>query len=49
VFDPSVEDGASGTVSVPPEAGAVVAAAVTPEPEGGSPQPTGNILLLGKI
>ena len=49
VFDPSSEEGASGFVSVPPEAGSVVAAAVTPEPEGGSLQPTGDILLLGKI
>jgi anti-sigma-K factor RskA len=49
VFDPGREDEASGTVTVPPEAGAVVAAAVTPEPAGGSPQPTGSILLLGKI
>ena len=49
VFDPGAEEGASGTVSVPPEAGTVVAAAVTPEPEGGSSQPTGSILLLGKI
>ena len=39
----------SGRVVVPREAGEVVAAAVTDEPEGGSPQPTGSILLLGKI
>ena len=49
VFDPDKEEEPSGTVTVPPEAGAVVAAAVTPEPAGGSPQPTGAILLLGKI
>ena len=49
VFDPEKDEEPSGTVMVPPEAGAVVAAAVTPEPEGGSPQPTGSILLLGKI
>ncbi len=40
---------ASGQVSLPPAAGPVVAAAVTDEPAGGSPQPTGSILLLGKI
>ena len=49
VFDPEKDEEASGTVTVPPDAGAVVAAAVTPEPAGGSPQPTGSILLLGKI
>ena len=48
-FDPSTGEEATGDVTVPPEAGVVVAAAVTPEPEGGSPQPTGKILLLGKI
>jgi anti-sigma-K factor RskA len=47
VFPPAEE--ASGTVSVPVESGPVVALAVTPEPEGGSPQPTGEILLLGKL
>jgi anti-sigma-K factor RskA len=49
VFDPDKEEESSGTVTVPPEAGTVVAAAVTPEPAGGSPQPTGAILLMGKI
>ncbi|HEU5180824.1 MAG TPA: anti-sigma factor, partial [Candidatus Polarisedimenticolia bacterium] len=48
VFDPSSEE-AAGSVAVPTDAGAVVAAAVTPEPAGGSPQPTGKIILLGKI
>jgi len=48
VFDPSSEE-AAGSVAVPADAGAVVAAAVTPEPAGGSPQPTGKIILLGKI
>ena len=42
-------DEGTGQVVVPPDAGTVVAAAVTDEPEGGSPQPTGSILLLGKI
>jgi hypothetical protein len=48
VFDPATEE-SSGSVAVPADAGTVVAAAVTPEPEGGSPQPTGKIILLGKI
>jgi anti-sigma-K factor RskA len=48
VFD-SVEGGeASLNVRVPPETGAIVAAAITEEPAGGSPQPTGSILLVGK-
>ena len=47
VFDPAAGT-ASGTVVVPPEEGPVLAAAVTDEPMGGSPQPTGSILLLGK-
>lgn len=42
-------DEGTGQVVVPADAGTVVAAAVTDEPEGGSPQPTGSILLLGKI
>ncbi|MGH9868463.1 MAG: anti-sigma factor [Candidatus Polarisedimenticolia bacterium] len=49
VFDTAAAAEASGTVTVPESAGAVVALAVTPEPEGGSPQPTGAILLVGKI
>lgn len=40
---------AAGTVVLPAGSGPVLAAAVTDEPEGGSPQPTGSILLLGKI
>ena len=40
---------ASGTVTLPPDAGPVLAAAVSDEPPGGSPQPTGSILLLGKV
>src|SRR5262245_7710040 len=47
-FDPATGT-ASGSVSVPPDEGPVLAAAVTDEPPGGSPQPTGTILLLGKI
>jgi anti-sigma-K factor RskA len=49
VFDPQKDEEPSGTVTIPKAAGQVVAAAVTPEPAGGSPQPTGSILLLGKI
>ncbi len=49
VFDTAGGDEASGTVTIPASAGPVIAAAITPEPEGGSPQPTGPILLLGKI
>jgi anti-sigma-K factor RskA len=48
VFDPTT-GAASGTVTVPPDEGPVLAAAVTDEPPGGSPQPTGSILLLGKV
>ncbi|HKB07231.1 MAG TPA: anti-sigma factor [Candidatus Polarisedimenticolia bacterium] len=48
VFDPA-SGAASGTVTVPPGEGPVLAAAVTDEPPGGSPQPTGSILLLGKV
>jgi len=40
---------ALGQVRVPDDAGTVVAAAITDEPSGGSPQPTGSILLLGKL
>lgn len=39
----------AGAIRVPADAGTVVAAAVTDEPAGGSPQPTGSILLLGKL
>ena len=39
----------TGAVRLPEGSGPVVAAAVTDEPAGGSPQPTGTILLLGKI
>jgi anti-sigma-K factor RskA len=35
--------------SIPSGAGTIVAAAITDEPAGGSPQPTGSILLLGKV
>jgi anti-sigma-K factor RskA len=48
-FDTAGAAQAAGRVTVPPDAGAVLAAAVTDEPVGGSPQPTGSILLLGKI
>jgi anti-sigma-K factor RskA len=48
-FDPGAEGEASGSVEVPPDSGPILAAAVTDEPAGGSPQPTGAILLLGKL
>lgn len=48
-FEPAPEGEASGGIAVPAEAGPVLAAAVTDEPAGGSPQPTGSILLLGKL
>ncbi len=48
-FDTTAAAQAAGRVSVPPEAGPVLAAAITDEPAGGSPQPTGSILLLGTI
>jgi len=44
-----VTEAASGSVRVPQDAGPVIAAAITDEPEGGSPQPTGSILLMGRI
>ena len=48
LFDPAAGT-ASGSVVVPAGEGPVLAAAVTDEPIGGSPQPTGTILLLGKV
>jgi anti-sigma-K factor RskA len=48
-FERAAAGEARGSVRVPPDAGLVVAAAITDEPAGGSPQPTGSILLLGKI
>lgn len=48
VFEETAQ-AASGRVSLPAAAGPVVAAAVTDEPAGGSSQPTGSILLLGKL
>lgn len=49
LFDSAAGEEAGGTVSLPPEAGTVLAAAITDEPAGGSPQPTGEVLLLGKL
>ncbi len=40
---------ASVDVAVPKELGAIALAAVTEEPEGGVPQPTGAIQLVGKL
>ncbi len=48
-FDPADTGEAALRISVPPAAGVIAAAAVTDEPAGGSPQPTGTILLLGKV
>ncbi len=48
LFDAAAHSPAAGTVRLP-EGAHAVAAAVTDEPAGGSPQPTGSILLLGKI
>lgn len=48
VFDAAAHAPAAGTVRLPQGAHAV-AAAVTDEPAGGSPQPTGSIVLLGNI
>jgi len=50
VFEPvAAGEAAAGQVRTPAAAGPVLAAAVTDEPEGGSPQPTGSILPLGKL
>ena len=49
VFDVRAPLPAAGSVTLPEGAGRVIAAAVTEEPEGGSPQPTGSILLIGNI
>lgn len=48
VFDAAAPIPAAGIVEVP-EGAQAVAAAITDEPAGGMPQPTGSILLLGKI
>lgn len=48
-FDTTAAGEGSLRVPVPPGTGAIVATAVTDEPAGGSPQPTGSILLLGKV
>jgi len=49
VFDSEASGEVSLRVQVPPGTGTIVATAVTDEPAGGSPQPTGTILLLGKV
>lgn len=49
VLDPDAEGHAILIVSVPPEARATTVAAVTTEPAGGSPQPTGAIVLAGTV
>lgn len=49
LFQTGPDRKASLTVPIPENAGTIVAAAVTDEPTGGSPQPTGTIVLLGQI
>ncbi len=49
VFADASAGAAAGSIQVPPGAGSVAAWAVTDEPAGGSPQPTGSIHLIGKV
>jgi hypothetical protein len=48
-FDVGADGDASLVVTPPKELGAIALAAVTEEPSGGVPQPTGAILLVGKL
>ena len=48
-FDVGDRGDASIAVKIPPELGAIALAAVTEEPDGGVPQPTGPIQLVGKL
>ena len=48
-FDVGADGDASLVVKPPKELGAIALAAVTEEPSGGVPQPTGAILLVGKL
>lgn len=48
-FDVDAWGSGSLTASVPQDAGPIAVAAVTDEPVGGSPQPTGTIQLAGEI
>jgi anti-sigma-K factor RskA len=49
MFDVGDSGEASLAVKIPPELGAIALAAVTEEPDGGVPQPTGAIQLVGKL
>ncbi len=49
LLDPDAEGHAILIVAVPPEARATTLAAVTTEPAGGSPQPTGTPVLAGSV
>jgi hypothetical protein len=49
LFNTDVNGEASLRVAVPSEVGLIVAAGMTEEPEGGSPQPTSRMRLLGEI
>lgn len=48
-FDVGDRGEASLAIKIPPELGAIALAAVTEEPDGGVPQPTGAIQLVGKL
>jgi hypothetical protein len=48
-FDVGDRGEASLAVKIPPDLGAIALAAVTEEPDGGVPQPTGAIQLVGKL
>ena len=48
-FDVDAQGEASVEVTLPPDLDAIAVAAVTDEPAGGSPQPTGSIHLAGAI
>jgi len=49
IFDAGADGRASHRVSLAPAVGEVVATAVTDEPAGGSPQPTGSIRLVATL
>jgi anti-sigma-K factor RskA len=48
-FDPDASGTVMVSVAVPPNLGAIKMAAVTDEPAGGVPQPTGTIQLAGQV
>lgn len=49
LLDPDAEGHAILAVDVPPAARASIVAAISVEPQGGSPQPTGPIVLAGSV